>query len=173
MSYPDETQSLARRSEAAVLAAFAAYETAAFITTGAAVVASFNAAATALADMALASIIKTLPLGLARPLDELDRLVRAFTTLGELIADDEPEAARAKVARIARAEPLDAGREAFQAAMKAHPEVVIGWRRQTQPGACERCLALADGTVLATDSKIIDHPGCNCVAVPVTRKQAA
>ena len=67
--------------------------------------------------------------------------------------------------RLASSAPLEAGQVAHQDAMEA--QGIEGWIRQTDPDPCELCQALADGTVIPINKKMITHPNCSCVAVPV------
>jgi hypothetical protein len=167
VTYQESAAALAQASEAAVASAYETLRAAGFIIAAAQIVAVFNVRAVALADLAVASLLATLPLGLSRPDDDDERLVVSFTTLLDRIAEDPPEVARAKVSRIAMGEPLDSGRLGLRQAMAAHPRLVVGWTRRARPDACELCRALADGTVLPPEHRMYDHPGCNCVPVPV------
>lgn len=192
--YQDATVAIATASAAAVLAAYTSLQTAGFIVAAARLVARYNVRAVALADVAFAGLAHALPLGLTRPDDDEERLVRSFTSLvqriqhvpevelegvelGEIVLEpdaaepDPPEIAEAKVRRIARGEPLDAGRIAFHQAMVERE--AIGWTRKIDADPCELCAFLADGKVLPVTQRMYDHPGCNCVSVPIFEEGAA
>lgn len=171
MTYQATTAALATASATTVVAAYEAVPPATFVLTAARLLARFNLRAVALADLSLASVLDALPLGLTRPEGDADRLEKSFTTLVERIREDPPEIAVAKVERISRAEPLDAGREAYLEAMVERE--VIGWTRKTDADPCELCASLADGTVLEPSHPMYDHPGCNCQPVPVLEGAAA
>ena len=125
-----------------------------------------NARATALADLALTATLlralrRPLPaLGLGLPDDEPDRLTQALTTLF-----DDTNEPRPRLARLARAEPLAAGRRAYTAGMVERD--VPGWRRRTGTDPCPLCRTLDDGSVLPPSVPMADHPGCSCTPVPV------
>ena len=187
MSYRDTTRSLARRTRDRVQAAHDAYlagrigrdELVAVVAT---TIAASNANAYALADRALADQLATIlgreqvPLGLVPPDDDADRLADATTTALDR-HDQEPSATSTfqtataatafALARLAFAEPLTAGRDAHQAAMAERD--VPGWTRNTGPDPCELCASLDDGSVLPPGTRMADHPGCACTAVPVIR----
>lgn len=164
MTYADTTDRLADASEKDLLTLYRALDREAFTVAAARVLARYNARATTLADLSLALTTRGLPVGLI-PADETARLELSFRTLTERIDNDAPEIAEAKVARIARAEPLSTGRRAYRdAALRRGLEG--GWTRAAAGNACDFCKRLADGTVLSWETSMADHPSCNCVQVP-------
>lgn len=167
MTYQEETRQLSAKAEAAVLAAYLALKPDEFPEVGAQVVSAFNVAAIALADAALAALLKVLPLGLGPSAGDLERIARGFTT----IVNDEPETAQARVVQVARSEPLRAGQRAYQESMVANKDLLHGWTRKTSPGSCEICNALANGSVLSVDDQMVTHPNCSCVSVPVMKER--
>lgn len=168
MSYQQATVALATASEAAVLAAWTAFRLVTDFVAGAAlIVARFNVRATSLADLYVAKTVDAQPVGLGRP-DDQPRLEASFMSQIEVIEerDDPQDVARAKLARIARSEPLHAGRAATQEAMVTHG--VDGWRRQVNGDACELCRWLVkDGKVFPADARFHVHSNCSCTMVPV------
>jgi hypothetical protein len=190
MAYQDAQVRLAAQTERRVLAAFVALNAAGFVVVAAAVVAVANVLAFGLADLSLAALVRALPLGIAPPADDTERLERSFTTLARMIAADEVvkfhagrplgvqipaeriEPVRERVGRVGYSEPTKAGRRAYREAMVAHRDEVVGWRRKAQPGACPLCRSLADGSVLPVEQLPADHPNCSCVAVPILKEAA-
>lgn len=163
---------LATRAEAQVLATAAAYEAGAmattrFIETAAASVYAANLSATAYADTAVAAWrLATLgipagTLGLLPPRDEQERLIRAFATIA---AHAEAMSLRDRSARVAKAEPLNRGRRAYQEALRARG--AEQWQRVVMPDACDKCAPLA-GDVHPIDEDFTDHPGCRCTLAPL------
>lgn len=166
---------LAAQAEEQVLAVAAAYEagrtTRKWFTESAALsVLAANTAATKYADVAVAAWrlaalgLPTPTLGLLPPPHEQDRLVRAFATVAaHLQGMSLPD----RSARIARSEPLRAGRRNYQYALKQRG--VTRWVRVVRPDACEECAALV-GEVHDIDELLEDHdhPGCRCDIAPET-----
>lgn len=188
--YRDRTRTLADRSAGSLaglylLLAAGQVTEAQFAALAATSVATHNAQATVLADLALAAALTAAlgvpvpPLGLGP--DPSDR-TRLRGSLGTLLARgrdlalpgaDETDRAVAvgrMVRRLGRAEPLDAGRRAYTAGMRQRPEV-IGWARVTGPDPCPLCRSLDDGSVLPPEVPMAHHPGCSCVAQPVTAQR--
>lgn len=172
MTYAEETQANATAAQATVLALVATYAAkelvpAELAALTAATVARANARAVLLADLGLAATLSRLRrgpvphLGLTLPLSERDRIAEAISTT---LDGDEAEYG-IRLGRLANAEPLETGRQAFHEGMAV--QGVQGWTRQAQPDACQLCKSLADGSVVPINKKIIDHPGCACRAVPV------
>lgn len=172
MTYAEETQANATAAQVtvtALVAAWAAKELvpAELAALTAAAVARANARAVLLADLGLAATLSRLRripvphLGMALPLSEGDRVAQAISTTLE--GDEQDYGIR--LGRLAKAEPLETGRQAFQEGMAV--QGVQGWTRKAQPDACQLCKSLADGSVIPISKKIIDHPGCACTAVPV------
>ena len=174
MTFRDRLQGLSAATETRVLAIFTAYtsgdltydEAAAGIST---VVVKGNARAVALADLALAANLMlatrkpVATLGLSVPAGESERLHKAAQTL-LAVAAVTPE----RVARLGRAEPLQAGQRAFSRAVGHHPEIT-GWTRTVSPSACELCRDWAGGgRVFTADMEMFHHTGCSCTQTIVT-----
>lgn len=171
MTYQEQTQANATAARTAVLTLLAAHEMgeispdelAALTTT---TVLRANSRAVVLADLGLTGLLSAMRrvavphLGLTLPASERDRLDKAVITT--LAGRQEDYAHR--LGRLASAEPLETGRQAWHEAMAVHG--VKTWTRKARSGACELCTSLADGTVLPVSTRMADHPGCGCVAVP-------
>ena len=132
-----------------------------------AVIARHCAKAVGLADVALTAMLRketgrALPtIGLGLPDGEVDRLISAVETVLDDANDPRP-----RLGRLARAEPLQAGRRAFHDAMKRRG--IPGWTRRTGgTDVCPLCQQLDDGSVLPPTVPMATHPGCSCVATPV------
>lgn len=95
---------------------------------------------------------------------DLDRLASAAA-----VALADPDRAGVRVARLARAEPLQTAQAAMSRAMDERDEVA-GWRREPEPDACEPCRNLAGDAVLPTSMPMWHHPGCVCTQQPVLRE---
>ena len=176
MTYRDRTRDLAASSEAQSLSELDRQRptrrrpiqaAAPFI---AAVISSHNARAAALADLALTAVLRKatgrpIPaLGLSVTDDEPGRLAKAVRTVF-----DETDEPGPRLARLARAEPLQAGRRAFAEGMRRRG--VPGWTRNTGPDPCPLCQQLNDGSALPPTVEMADHPGCSCTAVPVLTRR--
>src|SRR5699024_5624909 len=101
-------------------------------------------------------------LDLAPAAADVERLTGAART-----AISDRDTAPERLALLARAEPVRTAQAAMSRAMDSRPEV-IGWRRETEPDACEACEAFAGDSILPTDMPMWHHPGCMCVQQPVT-----
>jgi hypothetical protein len=183
MTYQQQLGALAASSAAATLGAWQLLPSPAFVGVAASLVARFNVRAVALADAALATLLDALPLGLARPDDDEERLVGSFTTLLERI-DAAPleHDTQARVERIARAEPLHAAQLAFSEAVELHasgatvtverpeparaptePVRIVGWRRKLNADACELCRWWSrGGQLFPPDRRMPTHVSCLC-----------
>lgn len=64
---------------------------------------------------------------------------------------------------LARSVPLTMGRLGFTTALQHHPQAK-GWTRVANAGACARCDAWADGSVLPASVEMNDHDNCTCTA---------
>lgn len=95
---------------------------------------------------------------------DLDRLTGAA-----VVALAVPASAAVRVARLARAEPLQTAQAAMSRAMDERDEIA-GWRREVEPEACEACQHFAGDAVLATSQPMWHHPGCVCTQQPVLRE---
>lgn len=162
---------LASQAGAEVAASAAAYEAGAttaseFTERAAATVFAASSQAVVLADVAVAAWWATLvglcvpTLGATVPVAEQERLVRAFETITQ-----EPDAMSVpdRAARVARSEPVDRGRTAYQESLRARG--VTTWRRIVAPDACEVCAPLAR-KVYPIGQPFRDHPGCHCTLAP-------
>ncbi len=177
MTYQEQTEANAQTSRTAALTLLSAWamgevspeELAALTTT---VILRANARAVVLADLGLTSLLSALTrspvphLGLVLPASEVERVTTSVQTT--LAGDVEDYAVR--LGRLATAEPLQTGRRAFHEAMEV--QGVQGWTRKANPNACQLCKSLADGSVIPIRKSMVDHPGCNCVAVPVLGEPA-
>lgn len=170
MTYRTTLLRLADGSAAAVEALWALLDTgridqAEFVARTATVIATANARATTLADIALATTIsvqlrRAVPaLGLT-PSDDIDRLTEAAATVAAL-------GTIGRAIRLARAEPLEAAARAYSTGIAESPHV-IGWERQTSGTACEMCTAWASSGVLPDTVEMLTHKGCSCIPVPIT-----
>lgn len=175
MSYRDLLHQLGSATETKVLAIFNAFtagtlgqeQTVALI---ASTIAAANGHAVALADVSLAATL-TLQLGEAvpalglLPADDTARLRKAARTL-LAVEDVTPE----RVARLGRAEPLDAAGTAYSDGIKRSRHV-DGYRRGLSGNACELCVWLyKDGYTYPANQPMNRHKGCTCTQVPATRK---
>lgn len=177
-TYQEAAAALAASSAAATVGAWQVLPPALFPGLAATLVARFNLRAVALADAALAALVRGLPLGIGRSDDDEERLMKSFTTLTSDIAELPAEEAVTHVERIGRAEPLRAGQVAYGEALAAHAAGItvglehavrrpIGWRRGLNPDACELCRWWArGGYVFAPEQGMRTHPQCSCVQVP-------
>lgn len=134
------------------------------VTVGAAALAAANERAASVADLYLAVMLNSSPIGLgARDIDagRLENALRIAIDPNQGIAPD------LQVDRLARAEPLRAGQHALTDGMTRLD--VPGWTRVTGGDACVVCAGFADGEVRPPSVDMYVHPGCSCVAQPVTR----
>lgn len=181
MSYTDQLTALGAATESKVLRLFDRYVDGnltprQFVATTATVIAKANGRAVAMADLSLASTLSAklgvpiTALGLIPPAGDIDRLLKAATTLVEVI--DETPDPRARVARLGRVEPLDAAGTAYSEAIKRSGHV-SGYRRGVSPGACELCNWLAKtnldpaGYIYPANKPMNRHKGCTCTQIPV------
>lgn len=93
-------------------------------------------------------------------------LAAAERSLGDKYAREA--IARRQARKIAAHEVVDAGRAALSEAM-GRTNVVTGWTRRLQSGACPLCRNLA-GPVQPAGAPLFDHPGCGCTQQPVVRR---
>lgn len=157
--YRTLTRNLAASTAAAVLALWRQQSD--WFDTGAVLIAGANEKAASLADLFLAHLLQTSPLGLSANPDTA-RLAQALKTA----ASDEGTNPADALFRLGRSEPLAASQTSLQTGMRAHR--VSGWTRQTGGASCQMCADLANGAVMSIDTEMITHPGCSCVAAPVT-----
>lgn len=174
MTFRDRLQGISAATEAKVTAIFTAFtegdltydQAVAGIGT---VVAKGNARAVALADLALAANLMlatrkpVATLGLAPAPGTPERLHKAAGTLLGIAG-----VSLERVARLGRAEPLEAGQRAFSSAVGHHPEIT-GWVRTVSATACELCRKwAASGHVYAAHEEMFHHTGCSCTQTIVT-----
>ena len=197
--YQARTEALAASTVAGVLALYTALRAgelapASVVPAMAAVIATANAAATTLADVAVSAQIEMAtaspqpPTGIA-PRDDTARLESAVETILDDLAErtpveapaaepndpaddtdaaaDEPdpaEKAEHRLERLARSEPLDTA-QAITIEIVDRLPVVTGWRRKLDADPCQRCVRWAeDGRVFPTGHHFKRHYGCNCAA---------
>jgi hypothetical protein len=142
-----------------------------FIQLLAAIVATANNRAVALADLAFATALTVkvgavVPtMGLAAPVMQQDRLRKgAATLLG--FADSGIDATE-RVGRFAFAEPLKMAQDAWANAVKSSGRV-SGWRRNISANACQLCQWWSrDGRVWSDSVAFQTHKGCTCTPDPV------
>lgn len=175
MTYRDTITSLAGQAEDAALELFARWEAGdlsdeQFEALLAALVARSNSRAASVADLALAAAVAVAvrraiaPLGIVTPAGDPQRLRRATRTLREALPDTPDP--RARVARLARAEPLDMAARTYSEGI-ARSRHVEGWVRGLSPSACELCTWWArDGRVWPKTHAMPTHKGCTCVPIP-------
>lgn len=232
--YQEQTEALAVSTVAAVLALYVAMQAgelapAVLVPAIAAVVATANATATTLADLAVSAQIEVAtahpqpPTGIP-PRDDTERLTKAVETIlvdlsepdeideidedaEELAADedDEPDeldeldeddltepaddaddvaepdeddvpdedAARMRLERLARSEPLETGQAVTVEIIDRLP-VAEGWTRVLDADPCARCRRWAeDGRVFLKGHHFKRHYGCNCQMQIVTTEGTA
>jgi hypothetical protein len=126
------------------------------ITLGATSVVGANTQAVQLADLYLAHVLDTVPLGLTVPADT-GRLEQAMRTAS---SDDGTNPTDA-LTRLGRSEPLSTAQSSLQVGMRTRG--VSGWTRVTGGSPCQMCADLANGAVLPPSVDMISHNGCSCV----------
>ena len=181
MTYADTIRTLAGDTERRALELFAAWQAGAlsdeeFTTALAVLVAGANAQAVTVADLSLAAAVTlalrrpVAPLGLLPPPGEPARLARASTTLLRFVetTPDPP----ARVARLARAEPLATAARAYSEGI-ARSEHVTGWTRGLSGSACQLCRWWhRDGRVWPAGHRMPTHKGCSCSPIPTVTDTA-
>lgn len=96
--------------------------------------------------------------------DPDDRLAEAMRTV--LDTSETSDEAGMRIERLGRGEATAAAYGALMGAMRASG-IVRGWRRVTEPDACELCNELAArDELLDTDIEMYRHKGCACIPVP-------
>ena len=174
MSYRDTLLRLSGRAEEQARALFAAWEAGkvdddTFAALLAAIVAAANNRAAALADLSLATAVTVAlrrpvaPMGIAPPTSDPERLEKAAKTL-LAVENLTPE----RVARLARAEPLETAARSYSTGIARSPHV-RGWRRGLSGSACQLCTWWSrGGQVWPADHPMPTHKGCSCSPVPIT-----
>lgn len=161
-----------------------------------------NAAAVSLADAWLTVQVEEqlgepVPTVGVLPVDDSERLVKAVNTVLSEPASPEPtqdettaesiepaqgsptlrtlrdDQAEARLARLARCEPLEAAQQATHEAMQKQP-LVEGWVRHMDADPCQLCRWWwREGRVWPKAHRMPTHKGCNCqpriVLVPSVR----
>ena len=175
-AFQAQIERLAARTEAMVMATYAQLtvgeiDTDTTVPLIAAVVNRANAAATALADVWLAVQIEVLarrpvPTIGVIPTDDSERLIKAATTVLTEGLDD----AETRLARLGRAEPLEAACWGTHDAVQKQP-LVEGWVRQFDADPCQLCVWWwREGRVWPKAHPMPRHKGCNCQPRVVLRE---
>lgn len=148
-----------------------------------------NASAASLADVWLAVQIEEqvgqpVPTVGALPVDDSERLVKAANTVlngsasysrQDHVTADQPveieipandvtaaNGAEARLARLARSEPLEAAHQATHDAMQQQP-LVEGWVRHMDADPCQLCRWWwREGRIWPRAHRMPTHKGCNC-----------
>ncbi|GAA3684292.1 hypothetical protein GCM10022237_48590 [Nocardioides ginsengisoli] len=119
-----------------------------------------NEAATQLADVWTSAFLRVAPVGLALPRTEPDRLTEVVISVLEQSPRLDP---LPRLARLARTEPVVAGRMASQQVMQAHNVERMRWLLDPDP--CPTCVALSKETY-PVDQLPESHPHCECTTIP-------
>lgn len=128
---------------------------------GSSAVVTANMRGASLADLYLAHLLGGAVIGLTAPPDT-DRLAQAIKTA----ASDDGTNPQDALGRLGQSEPLRASQLALTDGMRRRE--VRGWTRVTSGAPCVVCAGLADGSVMPPDVDMYHHPGCSCVAQPVS-----
>jgi hypothetical protein len=175
VTYYDTLTDLATESETRVVAIYRAWQQGLLNTIEAEQliaqsITAYNARGVALADLSLSATLTVqtgtvvTPLALTSALDDYDRLVKAANTL--LAVQDLTDE---RVARLGRAEPLEAASRAYGRGIHVS-KLVTGWTRVISPKACQLCQWWAwNGRVWTRDHPMPRHTGCTCIQAPVTK----
>lgn len=138
------------------------------------IIATGNAQARALAELALRAYLEQAlaapePVTVAPPVvDDRPRLHKALETV---LASNLDTAMQ--VERLARNEPLEAATGAFSDGMKRNKRRVSGWTRGLEADACELCRWWwREGRVWRPDHPMPRHVGCTCHPVPTVTTTA-
>src|SRR5699024_9114402 len=110
-----------------------------------------GARSAALADLALATALRSAPVGLVPATGDPEEAVTE--TLTSVSYERDPEAA---VAVLGSAFALEAYQSTYGAGMASRG--VRYWRRVPNPGACEVCIDLSEG-IVSTDVPMWHHKG--------------
>ncbi|MFC5999347.1 hypothetical protein ACFP6A_11540 [Quadrisphaera sp. GCM10027208] len=175
MTFRDTITSLAGQAEDRALDLYARWEAGElddeqFEALLAALVARYNSRAATVADLALAAAVTVAlrravaPLGIVTPPGDPQRLRTATRTLREAL-EDTPDP-QARVARLARAEPLDTAARSYSEGI-ARSRHVEGWVRGLSANACELCTWWArGGRIWPKTHRMPTHKGCTCTPIP-------
>lgn len=89
---------------------------------------------------------------------DTDRLTRAFATARESSTGDPT----ARLARLARSEPVESSQRAYSRAIREHP-AATGWVRALDADPCQLCQWWErDGRVWPSSHPMPTHTGCEC-----------
>ncbi|OBB42698.1 hypothetical protein [Mycobacterium sp. 852002-51961_SCH5331710] len=171
--YQETLLALAAESEAAAIALWANVSVLGdglFVGALAAIIAGYNAQAAALAEVAFAAeatvaFQKAIPvIGLA-PVDDVERLTKAATTLLDTArASEVPEKI---VGRLGRAEPLNTAARTYSDSIR-ESGLTKGWTRHMDSDPCQLCRWWwREGRIWPAEHPFQTHPGCACVPRPV------
>lgn len=137
------------------------------------IVATASAQGAALAELSLLVAVAgelgtaaAAPAAVAPSLHHLDtgRLTRAFRTARESSTTGDPTA---RLARLARAEPVESSQRAYSRAIAEHP-AVTGWVRALDADPCQLCRWWwREGRIWPSSHPMPTHKGCECHPKPV------
>lgn len=164
---------LAAESEAAAIALWAEVSGLGdplFVAALAAVVAGYNARAAALAEVAFAAeatvaFQTAVPVIGLPPVDDVERLTKAATTLLDTArASEVPEKI---VGRLGRAEPLYTAARTYSDSIR-ESGLTKGWTRHMDADPCQLCRWWwREGRIWPAEHPFQTHQGCACVPRPV------
>lgn len=151
----------------------------AFAVLTALVVAREQRRAVALADLYLATLLRTRPTGLdpipflgnpstPAPLGAALASSSALVRHGLEQGADEGTALHRGLHRATRIVSTEVVRAGTDALAELAKDRTTGWRRHTGPDPCPICAGLADGTVNRWGEAVSAHPHCSCVQEVVT-----
>lgn len=101
---------------------------------------------------------------------EAERLTKAVNTITNATASVDTVM---QLERLARNEPVQAATDAMTEAMSGS-ELVSGWRRGLEPGACQLCVWWwREGRVWRANHPMPRHTGCTCTQIPVHNERTA
>lgn len=170
MSYAETLHELGQETERQVLALWELVpdelDPANFDELAAVIVATASAQGAALAELSLLVAVAgelgpaaAAPAAAAPSLHHVntERLTRAFATARE--SSGEPIA---RLARLARSEPVESSQRAYSRAIARHP-AATGWVRQLDADPCQLCQWWErDGRVWPSSHPMPTHTGCEC-----------
>lgn len=121
------------------------------------------------AALAIAAQLNETPQLTSAPLPDIygnsNRLEQSAFT----IAVGEPEKYINRFSKLALAETARAGQHGLLDSLRKNARVT-GWQRELNADACELCQWWArDGRIWPMDHVMPTHPGCLCIAQPITK----
>lgn len=127
--------------------------------------AMYGLADASLAAWASAETLEAIPaLGITPP-DNAAGLREGLVTLLGVVDEEAPEA---RIARMGRSEVAGAFQDGYSEAMRERADLVGGYVRVLNAGACQLCRWLyRDGYVWPAYKSFHRHPGCGCHPGPV------